>query len=57
MNDGLVWTRRGRLVRNAVLALLFLAAVSALNTWSTPEECRGVSPKEWSDMCKKVMLN
>jgi hypothetical protein len=56
MNDGMVWTRRGRLVRNTVMTLLFLAVVSALNTWSTPEDCRGVSPREWSDTCKSVML-
>ncbi len=52
-----MWTRRGRIVKNTVLAVLFFAVFYALNTWSTPEECRGVKPAEWSAMCKKVMLN
>ena len=56
MNDGLVWTRRGLRVRNTVLAIAFLVLFNALNTWSTPEECRDVPVREWSDMCKKVMF-
>jgi hypothetical protein len=57
MYDRLVWTPRGRLVRNATMLLVFLAVVRALTLWSTPEECRGVRPQEWSEMCKNVMLN
>jgi len=56
MRDGLVWTPRGRFVRNLVLTVVFLTAAYLLLTLTLPAECRGVPVAEMSDLCLDLVL-
>lgn len=55
-NDGLVWTRRGRIVRNTAATVLFLVVWSWLMRVSLPEQCRDVPVQEMSDGCLDIVL-
>lgn len=47
-------TRRGRIVRNIVLAILIYVVLAALLNATLPPECRGVEFHNMSQFCKDI---
>jgi hypothetical protein len=50
------WTPRAYRIRNAVAAVVFLLAWYQMYRLAFPEECRGVSVHETSELCQKMLV-
>lgn len=47
-------TRRGRIVRNIIVAIVIYLVVAALLNATLPPECRGVEFHDMTEFCKDI---